>query len=168
MITSIIGFFTGQWQRLLIYGLVILMALGTAAGWGYHRGVLKLYEYQAKQAQEAVKIITKQGAVTEVVRTEYVKVREKAKVVERTVTQEVVKYVDKNPGMCLDAEWGRLFDASTGAVPDSSGGTDGTGGAPTAAKALETVTQNNARCIRTADKLDGLQSWIVKQRAVKP
>src|SRR3990167_955046 len=149
--------------RIIIYGLLIFGALGTAAGVGYHRGVLRLYDYQAKQAQEAVKIITRQGEITEVVVKEYIEVKGKTEVRTRTVEKEVTKYVETNPGMCLDAEWGRLHDASTGAtaVPEAASGVDGKGReTPTAAIALKTVTENNARCIRTADKLDGLQSWV--------
>jgi hypothetical protein len=94
----------------------------------------------------------------------YVKVKAASVVVERAVETEVIRYVEKNPGLCLDAEWSRLHDESTGAVPGAAAGADGEGrAAPTAAVALATVTGNNARCIRTADKLDALQDWVREQ-----
>ena len=167
MITTALAFVTGNWARLAIYGLVIVMALGTAAGWGFHLGIKKLWDYQVEQAKQAVKIIVKQGEVTERVVTKYVKVKAKAEVIEKTVEKEVIRYVDKNPGYCLDPDWGRLHDASTGAVPKAGPEPDGEGGAPTAAEALQTVTQNNARCIRTADRLDAIQDWVREQEKVQ-
>ena len=166
MIASALAFVTGNWSRIAIYGLVIVGALGAAAGVGYHQGVKRLWTYQAEQAKEAVKIVVKQGKVTERVVTKYITIRAKAEVVERTVEKEVIRYVDKNPGHCLDPLWRRLHDASTGTVPDPASGTDDPGGAPTAAEALETVTQNNARCIRTADRLDALQEWVREQQKI--
>jgi len=154
----------GNWQRVLIYGLVIAGALATAAGMGYHQGVKKLWDYQVDQARAAVAIVVKQGKVTERVRVQYVKIKGESVIVERAVQTEVIRYVEKNPGLCLDAEWRRLHDAGTGAVPDASTGADGEGrAAPSAAAALETVTGNYAGCIRTADRLDALQVWVREQ-----
>jgi hypothetical protein len=157
----------GNWQRILIYGLVVAGALATAAGMGYHQGVKKLWDYQVDQARAAVAIVVAQGKATERVRVRYVKVKAASVVVERAVETEVIRYVEKNPGLCLDAEWSRLHDESTGAVPGAAAGADGEGrAAPTAAVALATVTGNNARCIRTADKLDALQDWVREQSAL--
>ena len=165
MITTALAFVTANWARLAIYGLVIVMALGTAAGIGYHKGVQRLWDYQVEQARAAVAIVVKQGKVTERVVNRYIKVKGDAVVVERTVEKEVTRYVETNPGYCLDADWRRLHDASTGAVPDPAGRTDGEGRtAPTAAGALQTVTENNARCIRTANRLDALQEWAREQQ----
>jgi len=154
----------GNWQRVLIYGLVIAGALATAAGMGYHQGVKTLWDYQVDQARAAVAIVVKQGKVTERVMVRYVKVKGDAVIVERAVQTEVIHYVEKNPGLCLDAEWGRLHDAATGAVPAAAAGAAGEGRtAPSAAAALETVTENYAGCIRTANRLDALQQWISEQ-----
>lgn len=150
--------------RVLIYGL--LASLFAACGFldGYRRGELKLFEYKADQAKAAVKIVTKQGAITEKVVTKFVKVKEASKDVERIVISEVTKYVETNPGYCLDVAWGRLHDdAAANTIPDPSKHADGAERAPTAAGAIETVTENYAACHRTADKLDGLQEWVRKQ-----
>jgi len=169
MIATALAFVSGNWARLAIYGLLIVGALATAAGVGYYKGVQRLWDYQVEQARAAVSIVVKQGKVTERVVTKYITIKAKAQIVEHTVEKEVIRYVDKNPGHCLDPEWGRLHDASTGAVPDPASGTDGEGGtAPTAAEALTTATQNNARCIRTANRLDALQKWVTEQAAVAP
>lgn len=166
--TALLAFITGNWMRLAVWGLVIVGALGTAAGVGYHKGVQRLWTYQAEQAKQAVKILLKQGAVTTRVVTKYITIKAKAEVIEREVEKEVIRYVDKNPGHCLDPLWGRLHDASTVAIPPAGSDPDAEGGAPTAASALETITQNYARCIRTADRLDALQEWVTEQGKVLP
>ena len=166
MIATALAFVSGNWARLAIYGLLIVGALAAAAGVGYHKGVQRLWDYQVEQARAAVSIVVKQGKVTERVVTKYITIKAKAQIVEHTVEKEVIRYVDKNPGHCLDPEWRRLHDASTGALPDPAGGADDPGRAPTAAEAIETITQNNARCIRTADRLDALQEWVREQQKV--
>ena len=165
---NLLGFLVGGWQRWIIYGALLLAALAVAAGWGYHRGVLKLYDYQVKQAQQAVKIIVKQGEVTERVVTKFIKVKTEAIIVEKIVEKEVTRYAESNPGYCLDPQWRVLHDRSAGAIPKAGPEPDGTSGAPLAAEALQTVTENYARCIRTANRLDALQAWVTEQQAVKP
>jgi hypothetical protein len=158
------AFLIANWQRFAIYGVLAFAALTIAAGLGYHQGVKRLWDYQVDQARAAVKIVIKQGAITERVVTEYVQIKGKSEVVEKIIEKEVVKYVDKNPGLCLDTEWRRLHDASVDTIPGTATGTDDTGGtAPTAAETLKTVTENNARCIRNTDRLTALQKWVSEQ-----
>lgn len=159
----------GNWQRLAIYGLLILGVLSAAAGWGYHRGVKKLWDYQGKQATMAAKVVVKQGAATERVVIRYVKVQGATRTVIQTIEKEVVRYVETNPGPCLDAQWRSLHDAAAAnTVPPTPGPADGAGGAPTAAEALETVAASYAACHRTADRLTALQEWILEQAEVRP
>lgn len=82
---SIFGFAAGNWQRLAIYGLLIAGAAAACAGWGYMKGVERLYTYQADQARQAVKIVVKQGEATERVVVRYVKVRGATQVITQTV-----------------------------------------------------------------------------------
>jgi len=159
----------GNWQRLVIYGLLIAGVLAASAGWGYMKGVERLYAYQAKQATQAVKIVVKQGAVTERIVERFVKVQGATKIVTQTVEKEVVRYVETNPGPCLDAEWRRLHDAAAAnTISTPAGPADGAGGAPSAAEALEAVTASYAACHRTADKLELLQAWVREQSEVRP
>ena len=159
----------GNWQRLVIYGLLIAGVLAASAGWGYMKGVERLYAYQAKQATQAVKIVVKQGEATERVVTRYVKVKGTTQVVTQTVEKEVVRYVETNPGPCLDAEWRRLHDtAAANTLPETTPRADDPGGAPTAAQALEAVTGSYAACHRTADRLEALQAWVRAQAEVRP
>ena len=166
---SIVNFLTGNWTRLIIYGALALAAIAVIWGHGYHKGVQRLWDYQVEQAQQAVKIIVKQGTVTERVVTKYIKVQAKAQIIERTIEKEVVRYAQDHPGLCLDHQWRRLHDAAAlGAIPQPATPADGASGAPEAATALQTVTENYARCLRTATRLDALQEWVEAQKSLNP
>src|SRR5947207_8273684 len=71
---------------------------------GDMHGTEKLTEYIGKQATQAVAVITRQGAATERVVTRYVKVKGDTQVVTETITKEAIRYVEANPGSCLDAQ----------------------------------------------------------------
>lgn len=117
-----IGLLLGSWQRVAIYASLAALLLGMAELDGYRRGEKKLYEYQAEQANAAVAIVTKRGAVTEKVITKYVKVAGKTQVVTNTIEKEVLKYA--NAGTCLDDDWRMLHDAAANNLPETSGDPD--------------------------------------------
>lgn len=168
-LASLVGFAAGNWQRLAIYALLAAGALAGAAGWGYMKGVERLYAYQAEQARQAVRIIVKQGEATERVVTRYVKVQGATRTVTQTVEKEVIRYVETNAGSCLDHAWGVLHDAAAAnTLPPGPGPADGAARAPTAAQALEAVTGSYAACHRTADRLEALQAWVRAQAEVRP
>ena len=117
----------GNWQRVLIYGLVVLF-IGTAlVGYGYMKGSQRLYEYQADQARAAVVIVTRQGAVTVRVVTQW---RTVDRVIEKqgeTIIKEVPVYVTAQDDAACRIPDGfiRLWnDANTGRVPDAAGRPD--------------------------------------------
>src|SRR4051812_47633005 len=60
---GMIDLLTAQWQRFLVYGVIALLACALLELDGYRRGEKKLWDYQAKQATEAVHIVVKRGAV---------------------------------------------------------------------------------------------------------
>lgn len=122
---------------------------------------------KAASAAAAVKIVTRQGEVTERVVTEY-----ETKVITRegatkTIKEEVKVYVESKPlalACNLDMRWLRLHDAAAaGAVPPAADASDAAPGPVTAAAALPTVTDNYAACGRNADRLEGLQNWVREQ-----
>lgn len=161
---GVISFLAGNWVRLALYGLVIAGALATAAGFGYHKGVQRLWSYQVEQARQAVKVIVRQGEVTERVVTKYITIRAKAEVIERTIEKEVIRYAETNTSACLDPQWRRLHDgAAVGAVPDPAGSVDGEATTPAAHEAIAAVTENYAICHANADRLEALQGWIRAQ-----
>lgn len=159
-----------DWWRIAAYGLAATLAMGSAAGWGYYQGSKKLWDYQAGQAREAVKVVVKQGAATERVVTRYVTLQAQAVIIEKTIEKEVIRYAESHPGLCLDHQWRSLHDgAAAGAIPDPATPADGAGEAPpTAAQALQTVTGNYANCRATARRLDHLQDWVQAQKDLNP
>ena len=160
-----IDFILGNWQRFAAYGVVALFALSAAFGFGFHRGVKQLWDYQVEQANQAVAIVVKQGEVTERVVTKYIKGQERVRVITNTIEKEIVRY--ENTTNCLDVRWGRLHDAAaTRTLPSAPGPADATTGAPTAFAAIETVSDNYAACNRNADKLEALQGWVGEQAKV--
>lgn len=155
------------WQRWALYGGVLAVLLGAAWFHGYTRGELELGEYKAKQAAAAVVIVTKRGAVTEKIVTRYVKVMQETGNSAAGIRNEVIRYVEKNPGSCLDPRWGRLHDyAAANAIPPAESVADGARGAPTAAASIATVTDNYRAHHECVDRLDALQAWIKEQAAV--
>lgn len=165
-----LSFLVGGWQRWLIYGVVILLALGTAAGWGYHRGVLKLYDYQVKQAQEAVKIVVKQGAVTERIVTEFIEREAKTRIITQTIEKEVIKYVEAGLDRCPLSNAARVLHdaAAADTIPDPARSTDGTPSGIEVSALTQTCTANYAEYHRTATRLTALQGWIREQAKVVP
>lgn len=161
---GILSLVVGNWQRVLAYGIVAVAIAGTIWMHGLFTGRATLHEYRGAQAITGAKVVIRQGAVTERVLTRYIEVAGKTQVITETIHNEVVRYADRNPGSCLDAEWRLHHDASAAhAVPGPARAPDAAGGAPKAAAALSTVTGNYAACHRTADRLDALQIWVEEQ-----
>lgn len=131
---------TGPYALLIKWGAAaaLITAIG-AFGWfkGNVHGTQKLIDYQAAQALESIRVITRQGAVTERVVKEYIKVKGKTEIVTNTVKEEVTVYVNSKPltlACYLDNRWVRLHDAAaTGALPPPRQLDDGETGTPSAA-----------------------------------
>ena len=163
--SKILDFFTGGWVRWAVLALVLALGLLFLRT---HWVQIGREQVLVENAQAAVKIVVQQGKATERVVTKYVKVVGETKVVTNTIEKEVTKYAETNAGLCLDPEWRRLHDsAALNTVPGAAKSTDGTSGAPTAAEALETVTQNYGIANRAIDKLNALQEWVREQTRVK-
>ncbi len=164
-----LAFFAGPLGKWVIIG--VLVAAFGAFSWfkGNEHGTQKLIDYKGEQAAEAVRIVTKRGEVTERVVTEYIKVAGKTQVVTQAVEKEVVRYAEKNRTFTLDSEWRSLHDrAALNTVSAATGEPDAAVGTPpSAAEAIATVTANYGSCNRTADRLDGLQSWVREQLKVR-
>lgn len=153
--------------RWLVIGGVALALF--VFGWikGNNHGTAKLTAYQGEQAKAAIKVITKQGAITERVVVKYRERVVKGATVTQTVKEEVIKYVESKPlalSCMLDLRWVRLHDAAVlGAVPPATSGADATTGAISAAAALPIITDNYAASNRNSDRLEALQEWAREQ-----
>lgn len=148
----------------LVYGLAALALLAAGYVFGQRAVYEKWNEAIGEQAKAAVKIVTKQGAATERVVTEY---RDRVQLqagVNQTIEREVQVYVDSKPlalACLLDPGWIRLHDAAAaGAVPAAAVGPDDAGAGVAAAAALPTITGNYARYREVVDRLTALQAWI--------
>ena len=161
MLLSLIG----GWQRYAVYGALGLAVGGMCFGYGYHRGIRNLWEYQAEQARAAIPVIVKQGAVTEKVVTKYRDriVRVKGDTV--TLTKEVTVYVPASADPVLPAGWLLLHDAAatTSSVPPAPDGIDVAAPAIAASQALKGVIGNYGVCYETGAQLVTLQEWIREQ-----
>ena len=154
----------GGWQRYAVYGALGLAVGGMCFGYGYHRGIRNLWEYQAEQARAAIPVIVKQGAVTERVVTKYRDriVRVKGDTV--TLTKEVTVYVPASADPVLPAGWLLLHDAAaTSTVPPAPDGIDVAAPAIAASQALKGVVGNYGACHATEAQLLELQAWVRAQ-----
>lgn len=156
----------------LLIRWIVLAAVSAALfgyGWfkGNSHGTAKLTAYQGEQAKAALKVITRQGEITERVVTKYRDRVTKGETVTKTIKEEVTKYVESKPlalSCVLDMRWVRLHDAAAnGAVPPAPSPTDAAPGAFSAATALPIVTDNYAACWRNYDRLEALQGWVREQ-----
>jgi len=166
-----LAIFAGPYAALAKWAVIGILCLALFAfGWvkGDEHGTQKLVDYVAGQVKEGVRINAARQAATAKVIVKYVEVAGATQVVTETVEKEVVRYADANPGVCLDPDWRRLHDAAAAnTIPGPRPPTDGPGGAPKAAEAIDAVTGNYAACHRTADRLDALQGWVKAQQAVR-
>lgn len=166
LLTTIPSLLAGPYGFLIRIGIMALVAGGIfLTGWlkGNAHGTQKLYDYQAAEAKEAVRIAKDREVVTTKVVTKYLKIAGETQVVTKTIEKEVAGYA--NPTFTLDLAWRRLHDASAlNRLPDPAPGTDA---APRAAEALATVTANYGTCHADQDRLEALQAWVRAQAGVK-
>lgn len=165
-----IGLLLGNWQRLLIYGVVALLIAGMLELDGYRRGEKKLFEYQAKQAIEAVKIVQKRGEV--VTKTE-VKWRTVINTIIKkgeTITKEVPVYVTKQDDAACTVPIGfvREYNAAWSGEPAGPPAESdrGPSGVPLSAVA-EADAVNATSALYYKAQRDGLIEFYRKQQALR-
>lgn len=156
------GFPIPDWAiKACCYLLVAAALIGTGFVFGQRSVYADWLEEKAELATKALKIVTRQGAVTEKVVTRWREKQAETRTVTETIEREVTKYVDSKPltlACLLDPQWVRLHDAAASALPPATGGTDGA--SHTAADALQTVTRNYGTYQEVAGRLEALQGWI--------
>ena len=91
--------------------------------------------------------------------------REASQARARTVTQEVIRYVQRPTDCRVDSEWVRIHDIAAHSPADSVSANAGTsaefdGSAASLGDALIVVTDNYAICHESRERLIGLQEWI--------
>lgn len=164
--SGVIAFFTAGWLRWLVGGLVFaLLVFALRTHWVQEGREQILRE----GATAAVKIVVKQGAVTERVVTEYIKVAGETKTKTEYIEKEVNRYEKSGLDQCLlSSSFVGLHDsAALGRIPSAAGSIDGSTSGIKAAEALGTVTGNYATYHEVADRLKALQRWVDEQQKVK-
>lgn len=159
------------WQ--VYAGLALVVAFWLYGNAEFRRGTREADERHriadeaanARLAEQAAALATRQQAVTERVVTQYVDrvrtVREKA----REIVKEVPIYVpaDSCP---LPAGFRVLHDAAAFGVPPVPDAAARADAAPVPAQTVAaTVADNYGACRETAEQLKGLQAWLIQQQA---
>ena len=109
MIAGVLTFFTGGIGRWIALAALVTFAVFMLRLHWMQEG---REELTLENVAAAVKIVKIQGAVTERIVTQYVKVAGATKVVTETVEKKVVEYAQANPGLCLDPAWRGLHDSA--------------------------------------------------------
>lgn len=153
----------------MIYVKVAVVALAFVAGWfinGWRIGET-VAESEAQRAQDTIQIERLNAEKTQTVAALHAAKAAAQIVKTRTVTKEVIKYV-QNPdaGECeLSNDWVRIHDDSAGVPTDIEAprrASDATGKPKTDVDALVAITDNYAVCLTNAIRLKALQEWAVK------
>src|SRR5262245_48521322 len=100
-----------HWQRLALYAVLAASLLAISWLHGYSRGEIKLFEYKAEQAREAVSIIQKIHEVERIVTLNHTKREVEIQTVFVTVEKEVAS-VPSRPDCNITLGWLRLHDAA--------------------------------------------------------
>lgn len=166
---SALTLFSGPYA-LLARWAVLGLACAALFGYGWFKGnehgTEKLTKYVQEQALATQRVIVKQGAVTETVRTEYVN---KVKVIKEKgneITKLVPVYVTvADDDAChVNTGFRVVHDAAAGnIVPPPPSGTDATASGLTLSTSLGTVTQNYTTYHEVAERLRKLQQWTRDQ-----
>lgn len=153
----------------MIYVKVAVVAAAFICGWavnGWRIGET-VAESEAQRAQDTIKIERLNTEKSQTVARLHAAEAAAQVVKTRTVTKEVIKYV-QNPdaGDCeLSNDWVRIHDDSAGVPTDTeaaSRAADTTGKPKTDVDALVAITDNYAVCLTNAIRLKALQEWAVK------
>jgi hypothetical protein len=162
MIATALAFLAGNWIRLALYGVVILGALGTAAGVGYHKGVKRLWDYQVEQARQAVKIVIKIEKVKEIIRVPYIKRETVIQTVFQTIEKETENATSR-PACNATRGWVRRHDAAADGEDRRDGGTVDDEGDTTVTEtsAQLVVVQNYRSYHQVANDLRACRAFVV-------
>jgi hypothetical protein len=160
-------FFTSGVGRWIVLAVIVSAALAFERQHLINEGRAQVL---AENKVAAVKIIVRQGAITEKIVDHYHETQGKTNTVIQYVDREVVRYEAAKLDTCvLSNEFVRVFNDSTvDTVPNAAEGVDGSPSGITAANALPVLTSNNATYRKVADELRALQEWATKQQAAQP
>ena len=150
--------------RPLLYAAIglILVSAGFTVGALYMSGKWK--DAEAARAVQAVKIVTRQGEVTERVVVRWKERQAATRTVTETIEKEVVRYVPASADFMLPLGWRLLHDAAAlGQVPQAPPGADVAAPSVAATAAAATVINNYGAAHMCIAQLEELQGWVREQ-----
>lgn len=160
--------------NLAVYALIA--AIGFGAGWkvnGWRHDAADLARMEADQiaiqaaAEKARKIVELRQERTDIAAQLEIERNKETRVVERIVTDEVIKYVQTPAATqcAVDADGVRIINAAARVptIPQATGTPDDGARGVTAARLVPSVTDNYAVCNRNSNQLKALQDWVRAQ-----
>lgn len=160
--------------NLAVYALIA--AIGFGAGWkinGWRHDAADLARMEADQiaiqaaAEKARKIVELRQARTDIAAQLEIERNKETRVVERIVTDEVIKYVQTPAATqcAVDGNGVRIINSAARVPPVSKTSGESNAGArdATAANVVQSVTNNYATCHRVRNQLLALQDWVRAQ-----
>lgn len=147
--------------RPLLFAAIGLAAFfaGFVGGGLYVSGKWK--DAEATRAIEGVKIVTRQGAVTERVVVRWKTREPEIRTVTTTTEKEVVRYVPAAADPMLPLGWRLLHDAAAaGALPQAPPGVDVAAPSVAASAAAKAVIGNYGAAHLCRAQLEELQGWV--------
>jgi len=156
-----------------VYALIAALCFGAGwkvQGWRKDNQIAAMVS-QAQAARHAAladarALENAQAARAEVAAALEVERNKEARIVERIITNDVIKYVQKPSSQScgVDADGVRLINASAASrMPENtnaSGTPDARAAAATAAAVVHSVTDNYATCHANVNQLRALQGWV--------
>lgn len=152
--------------------IALLVAAFAAVCWqkGNEHGTQKLYDYQAKQATEAVRIANARIQVVTVTETKYVDRIRKVYVAGATIEKEVKVYVtpQDDAGVAVPVGFVRVYNAAwAGSTPGPAAESDRGPSGVSLSTVAEADAANATTCLAYKTQRDGLIEFYLKQQAVR-
>lgn len=155
-----IAFLLGNWQRFVAWGIVALLVVSLAELDGYRRGELKLFDYQAKEAREAIAVVKKIERVKEIIRVPYIKREIQIQTRFVTIEKETAN-VPVRPDCNVTRGWMLAHDAAASAIDDSIGRLDdATDTGITEVAALQVIENNYKTYHLIANDLKACRAFV--------
>lgn len=173
LLTTIPSLLAGPYGFLIRIGIMALVAGGIfLTGWlkGNAHGTQKLYDYQAAEAKEAVRIAAVRQKIVTVTEVKYRDRIQKVVVQGETIEKEVVRYVTKSDdaGCAVPVGFVREYNAAWSGEPAGPPAESDRGPSGVPISEVAAADAHNATSCRLyKEQRDGLIEFYRKQQGVK-
>ena len=160
---SLLSFVLPSWAKYAAIAVACLALVAFGFVKGDEHGTKKLITYQEQQHLASMKVVVRQGAVTEKIVTKYQTITKTVKEKGDVITQQVPVFIDKKQDeSCFVSNGVRIVHdaAASNEIPAPPGPHNGESSGLTLSTTLGTVTQNYAVYHEVATRLTACQEWI--------